>query len=115
MTVYLLHFNKPLAHARHYIGFCESDDPRERVEKHMAGHGSPLVKAALAAGIRVTLAAVIVGDRNFERRIKNRGSLCRWCPKCGRNERPVPTFDPQAPLTKRMKRMGRGGVKRRRS
>lgn len=113
-SLYLLHFSEPLAHARHYFGFCAEDDPSARVAKHLAGKGSPLVKAALAAGITVTLAWTINGDRNFERRIKNRGSLCRWCPACGRHDRPLPVFIPDQPLTKRMKRLGRGGVAKRR-
>ena len=115
MTIYLLHFSEPLQHARHYLGYCEADDPSERVARHLAGHGSPLVKAALARGIRVELAITLDGDRNFERRIKNRGSICKWCPMCERNHRPIPVFDPKAPLTKRMRRWGRGGIKRRRS
>lgn len=113
MTIYLLHFSEPLQHARHYLGFCEADDPSERVAQHLAGRGSPLVKAALERGITVELAVTFDGDRNFERRIKNRGSLCRWCPVCGLNHKPVPVFDPTAPLTKRMRRLGRGGIKRR--
>lgn len=116
MTLYLLHFSEPLQHARHYLGFCEAEDPSERVAQHLAGRGSPLVKAAISRGIGVTLAIVLPGDRNFERRVKNRGSLCRWCPECGVNHKPIPVYDPTAPLTKRMKRYGRGGaVKRSRS
>jgi len=57
----------------------------------LSGRGSPLVKAAGAAGSRVEIAHVIVGaDRSFERKIKNRGSAGKWCRLCGRHERPVP-------------------------
>lgn len=116
MTIYLLHFSQPLQHARHYLGYCDAPDPSDRVAQHLAGRGSPLVKAAIERGISVTLAATLEGDRNFERRIKNRGSLCRWCPECGLNHKPVPVYDPAAKPTKRMKRWGRGGtIKRGRS
>lgn len=111
--IYLLHFSKSYQHARHYLGFCEQDDPAERVAAHLAGRESPLVKAAIGAGIEVTLAHVITdADRTFERRLKNRGSFCRWCPQCGLSVRPLPVFVADAPLTARMKRSGRGGINR---
>jgi hypothetical protein len=91
MAVYLLHIEPSYQHAGHYIGFCEEDDPSRRLERHLSGRGSPLIKAAVGAGCKVELAHFIPGaDRNFERKIKNRGSARRWCPICGTNERPVP-------------------------
>lgn len=91
MTVYVLHFDPPFKHACHYIGFTDSLDTR--FETHTNGQGSPLVKAAIAAGSVITVAHVFEGaDRTFERKIKNRRDVCKWCPSCGRNERKVPQW-----------------------
>src|SRR3954452_8463461 len=67
-TVYVLHFEPAYHHARHYIGWAVSVEPR--LAEHMAGSGSPLVRAAIAAGVRVELAATIPGSRYLERRLK---------------------------------------------
>ncbi len=94
MTVYLLHIEPQFKHAGHYVGFCNDADASRRLSEHLAGRGSPLIKAAVAAGCSVTIAHQFPGaSRSFERLIKNRGSAGRWCPTCGRNERPIPRED----------------------
>lgn len=86
-TVYLLHFEPGLrvrdgVYARHYIGWT-SQPPEDRLAEHMAGNGSPLVKAAVAAGADVRIARLWFGvDRHFERRLKNRREAPRLCPLC---------------------------------
>jgi len=94
--VYLLHFDKPFGHARHYLGYTEDDDPSRRVQEHLSGghRANPLVKAAVAAGRKVELAHFIPGaDRTFERKLKNWGGKAKWCPLCGVNTRPLPTCE----------------------
>lgn len=94
MTIYLLHIEPAFKHARHYIGYCDDPDPTGRWQQHLSGRGSPLIKAAVAAGCTVTIAHVIPGgDRNMERRLKNRGGATRWCPACGVNARPLPVCE----------------------
>lgn len=80
--VYTLHFSRPYEHARHYTGWAL--DPERRVAEHLSGNGkaSPLVRAALADGIEVTVAYIRPGDRFLERRIKNQGGASRRCPLC---------------------------------
>lgn len=81
MSVYILHFSQPLAHARHYVGY--SSAPEARLREHIKTQRQPLVRAALQAGITLTLARVFPGaDRNFERRLKNRKHTARYCPVC---------------------------------
>jgi predicted GIY-YIG superfamily endonuclease len=81
MPVYLLHFNKPYAHARHYCGFAESD-VEARVAEHRAGRGARLCAVAVSAGIELELVQVWPeGDRRFERKLKD-GSLTTLCPLC---------------------------------
>jgi hypothetical protein len=96
MSVYLLHFEPRYKHAGHYIGFSTNADPEIRINKHLHSWlaGSPLVKAAIRAGCTVTVAYVWNGaaDGHFERSLKNRKDVCRWCPMCGNNRRPIPQF-----------------------
>jgi hypothetical protein len=80
-TVYLLHFDRPLAHARHYLGWAV--DFHDRVDAHLAGNGARIVAAAVRAGIHVELVRTWDGvDRAFERRLKDGGSHLRLCPIC---------------------------------
>lgn len=81
--LYLLHFDPPYRHARHYLGF--SDDIDRRVAEHVAGRSSssPLIRAALANGSTVELVRTWPGgDRNLERRLKRRHEGPRLCPVC---------------------------------
>jgi predicted GIY-YIG superfamily endonuclease len=90
-AVYVLHFDPPFQHAAHYIGFTEHEDVATRLGEHVSGRGSPLVKAAVRAGSRVEIAHVFVnGTRTFDRSLKNRADVCRWCRCCGRNEYRAP-------------------------
>lgn len=93
MTVYVLHFDPPFKHARHYIGYTPDETAERRVREHVQGlaAGSPLVKAAVEAGCEITLAHEFPGaGRDFERWIKDRRTTPRWCVCCGKGQRPVP-------------------------
>lgn len=83
--IYILHIDPPLAHARHYVGWTKDEDVNRRIRQHLTqsgSHPSKLIGAALAAGRAITLVAVLEGDRNFERRLKRRGSAKGYCPAC---------------------------------
>jgi predicted GIY-YIG superfamily endonuclease len=80
-TVYLLHFDRPYHHARHYIGFTR--DLARRTATHRAGKGSPLIQAASRAGITFTVARVWDNVTvRFERRLHNRSPVSALCPLC---------------------------------
>ncbi len=84
-VVYLLHFEAPIAPGRHtaqhYIGF--STDLLPRVWAHMHGHsGARLPQVAAERGIGFVVARTWQGDRNLERRLKNRHEAPRLCPIC---------------------------------
>jgi hypothetical protein len=82
MIVYLLHFDPPYRHARHYAGYTTEDDVMYRIERHYAGTGAKLTAAAVAAGTRLVLARQWIGaPRKFERHTKKRG-MARLCPIC---------------------------------
>lgn len=80
---YLLHFDPPYKHARHYLGWA--DDIERRVREHLSAgsKASPLVRAALAAGCKVRLARVWAAySRDWERSTKNGRNVPRLCPEC---------------------------------
>ena len=78
---YLLHFERPYKHARHYLGFAE--DLERRLELHRAGRGARLVEVVVAAGIGFRLVRTWEGDRTLERILKNRHNApARLCPLC---------------------------------
>ena len=79
-TVYLLHFDTPLAHAQHYVGYAE--DMEARIERHRKGNGARLVAVFAEKGIGFTVARTWSGDRTEERRIKNMKMAPRLCPIC---------------------------------
>lgn len=84
-TVYLLHFDPPYRHARHYLGSCKGKKRKSverRVAQHVAGAGSPLVRAAVEAGSQVVIARLWPGDRTRERQLKTQGGASRLCPIC---------------------------------
>jgi predicted GIY-YIG superfamily endonuclease len=80
-TVYVLHFDPPYRHAGHYIGWAQDADAR--IAQHVAGSGSPLVRAAVIAGSHVRVAATFAGSRYLERRLKRwHNTTARVCPIC---------------------------------
>lgn len=81
-TIYLLHFDGPLGHAGHYLGWTADESPDDRISYHLCGRGSKLVRAAVLAGCRVSLVATWVADRTEERRMKNCKNHRKFCPKC---------------------------------
>jgi predicted GIY-YIG superfamily endonuclease len=80
--VYLLHFEPPYRHARHYLGF--SADIDRRVSEHQLGTSrQPLISAALNVGTNLVLTRTWEGaDRNFERKLKNKKNTPKLCPVC---------------------------------
>jgi len=81
--VYILHFEEPYYHARHYVGYTE--DTGRRFKEHFNCHssGSPLIQAALEAGIKITVSRIYFdGGRELERKIKKSHHTHRFCPIC---------------------------------
>jgi predicted GIY-YIG superfamily endonuclease len=80
-TIYLLHLDTPLRHARHYVGFA-NDDLDARLERHAAGNGARMLAVCRERGITWTLARTWTGDRRFERALKRRKNAPLLCPVC---------------------------------
>lgn len=80
-TVYLLHFDRPFRHARHYIGWAKDLD--HRIGEHERGQGARLVAAAKRAGIGFTVARVWPDSTiRDERRLKKARCAPNYCPLC---------------------------------
>jgi predicted GIY-YIG superfamily endonuclease len=86
-TVYLLHFDRPYKHAKHYTGW--TDDLGARLAQHAASNGARLLAVVHAAGIGWQLARTWPGGRARERQIKRQGGASRYCPMCGVKPRPA--------------------------
>ncbi len=80
-TVYLLHFSRPFSHACHYLGWGKGDGAK-RIASHLAGRGSSLTRAVVAAGITLTVVRTWQADRNFERTLKKKKNAKGLCPIC---------------------------------
>ncbi len=79
-TVYLLHFLKPYRHAKHYLGYSTNLD--KRITDHLAGMGARLLEVVTDARIEWKLARTWPGDRELERKLKNRKEAPKLCPIC---------------------------------
>lgn len=87
MGVYVLHFDPPFQHAKHYVGFTKRD-VNERLAEHLSGRGNSLVYAAHRAGCRVTVVRFWKsGTRRFEVYLKSRKDVPRWCACCSGGKR----------------------------
>lgn len=96
-TVYLLHFDRPFGHSRHYLG--STDNLGRRIRQHgrvreIPAEGYvPFMARVAAEGIRFVVARLWKGDRREERRLKQQGSRARLCPICcGREPDPFPAM-----------------------
>jgi predicted GIY-YIG superfamily endonuclease len=92
-VVYLIHFDRPYKHARHYLG--SAADLGARLDEHRRGAGSRLMAVISAAGIPWCLARTWRGGRQLERRLKNHGGATRMCPICTPTTRRARLGSPQ--------------------
>src|SRR5438105_4055488 len=81
-TVYLVHFDSPFGHARHYTGWAANLEGR--LWHHANATGANLLRHVRAAGIGWTLARTWQATRRKERSLKNSGGASRYCPICKR-------------------------------
>jgi predicted GIY-YIG superfamily endonuclease len=79
-TVYLLHFDKPYKHAKHYLGWASNLN--KRLAAHQAGIGARLLEVVAQAGISWQLARTWKGDRTKEAQLKRHHGSVKLCPIC---------------------------------
>ncbi|OHB69012.1 MAG: hypothetical protein A2W17_09685 [Planctomycetes bacterium RBG_16_41_13] len=81
--VYLIHFDEHFHHARHYIGYtANARTIKQRLACHRNGQGAKILKALNGQGINYEIVRTWQGDRNFERKLKNRKKSRMLCPVC---------------------------------
>lgn len=84
MAVYLLHFDEPYKHARHYLGYADEVDLR--LNAHRQNKGARLLQVVNGAGISWRLARTWPdGDRDLEKKLKRCKHGPRFCPICKGN------------------------------
>jgi predicted GIY-YIG superfamily endonuclease len=86
-TVYLLHLDPPVKHARHYTGWTANLD--QRLEAHRSGRGARLMEVVKEAGGTFRLVRTWPGSRSTERAIKNQKAAPKLCPECSPQPRPL--------------------------
>jgi predicted GIY-YIG superfamily endonuclease len=82
-VVYLIHFDQPYYHARHYLG--TTNDLAQRLQQHQWGTrygGARLMEVITQAGITWRVACTWPGGRALERQLKNWHGGARLCPIC---------------------------------
>lgn len=85
-TVYLLHFERPIHHAQHYLGWTRFLSAR--LADHRAGRGARLPQVFRERGIPAEVVRTWRGEKSLERQLKRRCNGRRLCPICNpKNER----------------------------
>ena len=80
--VYILEFERPLHHARFYVGYCDDSKFNARMRHHQRGTGARITAAAARAGIGWQCIATFDGaGRDFERQIKRKKNTPRLVKK----------------------------------
>jgi predicted GIY-YIG superfamily endonuclease len=82
--VYLIHLEKMLCHAQHYIGYTKTDRGLDaRMERHRANQGGRLLRACNLNGIAWSVVRTWPGETQaFERRLKMSKRAREMCPIC---------------------------------
>jgi predicted GIY-YIG superfamily endonuclease len=80
VPAYLLHFETPYKHARHYLG--STQNLQARLMQHQSGTGARLMEVITQAGIRWHVARTWEGGRDVEQILKTQKNSPRLCPTC---------------------------------
>lgn len=88
--LFLLHFDPPYHHARHYLGYAKGIGRgrhyAEQIARNVKIGPHELVMAVQQAGCVISVADVWVGEsRPLQRKMRACGSLSRFCPICREN------------------------------
>ena len=69
--IYILEFDRPLHHARYYLGWTKDEYTLPaRLKHHANGTGAAICRAAVEQGISFKCIATFPGTRHDERRLK---------------------------------------------
>jgi len=79
-TVYLIHFERPYKHARHYLGWTV--DIEQRLKSHATGNGARLMEVVTKAGIPWHVSRTWQGGPELEQALKTWNNGSRHCFSC---------------------------------
>lgn len=89
--VYMLHFERPVGRARHYVGSAQASAFRARLKRHKAGTGAALTSEAVKRGIAMRVSNIWPAEtRAREQEIKAAGKFSRHCVYCRAAARGAP-------------------------
>ena len=80
-TVYLLHFDEPIGHSQHYLGWT-SRRVQDRIQDHIDGTGAKLPALASELGVSPELVRTWDGTPHLEKALKVRKNSRGLCPIC---------------------------------
>jgi len=92
--IYILHFDEPLCHARHYVGVAHSSNLHRRLRDHAMGNGARLTEVLLDRGINWQVGGLIETSghpRIYEDMIKRGGHTKVYCEICTKRPHKLPT------------------------
>lgn len=78
--VYLIHFDDPYEHARHYLGW--TNDLEYRMRQHQNGNGARLMAVIAEAQIPWRIVRLWEADRSVEATFKRWHCNTKLCPVC---------------------------------
>lgn len=86
-TVYLIHLEQAIKHAKHYLGYTALESVEDRLTRHKAGNGARLLQYANSLGIDYKIVHTwdckdTHAARNLERKLKRQHNSPRLCPIC---------------------------------
>lgn len=85
--VYLIHFDEPYRHAKHYLGCTDNLD--RRMEEHKTGQGARLLQVLTEKGIGFEVVRTWEGSFEKEAELKSKKNSPRLCPICQGNRHPT--------------------------
>lgn len=99
-TIYLIHLDQPMKHARHYLGFAIDLDARIETHRRGIAESCSFMRAVHKAKITWSVVRTWKGSRDLEKKLKCRrprkdgsrtrgGSMTRHCPLCRERVRAV--------------------------
>ena len=88
-TVYLIHLDTAIAHAKHYLGYTAIEDITKRFARHKSGNGARLLQVANERAIDYKIVRMwdckdAFTARKLERKLKHWHNSPKLCPICNK-------------------------------
>lgn len=91
-VIYLIHFDIPLAHARHYIGATQNLEMR--LIAHARGYGAALMEVLHQLDIGWEVSMIWTTPVKYEKYLKKQKNAPKYCPLCTVHPKAMNGIDP---------------------